>query len=231
MTTAPMPDLPLRTLRCGCVRYLDSTGTWTDFPCREHVSAGPPRFVKSLSVLQPWSDVILSRAKLVENRDWYDVHRGLFLIHAGKGWDSTEPSALVEGEELSDDYIDWACELGGWPTTDYPAAYERRGGLLGIADMIGCVREGNVPKAQTNWANGPWCFLMAPTALVFTEPIPYRGDRRFFDVPVEAVTAAMRTAVPWEQLGPPPRFAAPVPAPRPPRPQREPEPSAQGTLF
>lgn len=145
-----------------------------------------------LSVLQPWTDVVLVAAKKPENRDWYTSYRGPLLLHAGRGYDG-EPGEF-------DDGIVGSCATVGSPPIDFARAAERRGAILGIADLVGCVRPDAVPEPQRSaWAFGPWCFLLE-RPLIFVEPVPYRGERGLFSVPHEAVAGALHAAVSWLDL-------------------------------
>jgi hypothetical protein len=40
--------------------------------------------IPCLSIQQPWSELILSGIKNIENRDWNTRFRGEFFIHTGK---------------------------------------------------------------------------------------------------------------------------------------------------
>ncbi len=75
----------------------------------------------ALSVKQPWAALLAAGVKTVEIRTWSTPRRGRILIHAGKIPDS-RPEA-------------WA-----WVTTpELVAAAELVGGIVGIAELTGCI--------------------------------------------------------------------------------------------
>ena len=44
--------------------------------------------MRALSIRQPWAWLIAEAVKDIENRRWATTYRGVFLIHAGKQFDS-----------------------------------------------------------------------------------------------------------------------------------------------
>lgn len=76
----------------------------------------------ALSVKQPWAALLVAGAKTVEVRTWPTARRGTVLIHAAKN-----PDPRAEG----------------WARIDTPepkALANLRGGLLGVADLVACVK-------------------------------------------------------------------------------------------
>jgi hypothetical protein len=100
------------------------------------------------------------------------------------------------------------------------SAPDRRGALLGIADLVDCVSiedarrdanrglltivEPNLPRnttmadfidwqMQRDWTFGPWCWVINKP-VPFAKPIPYKGMLGFFDVPDAVVAEALRAA-------------------------------------
>ena len=74
----------------------------------------------AISVKQPWAALIVAGLKTIEIRTWPTRKRGRVLIHAGK---------------MVDDRPE------GWSrivTPELRTASELRGGIVGIADVIGC---------------------------------------------------------------------------------------------
>jgi hypothetical protein len=130
--------------------------------------------VKCLSVRPPWAWALVFGGKTVENRTARTAHRGPLLIHAAK---------TVE-------------VLDRWPTGDLVpfAAYERAGHVLGLVDVVGCVRFARVMVAQElrsdPWAQGPWCWRVARPRPV--EPFRWRGLPGLFDVPDDLVRELLR---------------------------------------
>lgn len=122
--------------------------------------------MKALSVRQPWAWLILHAGKDIENRSWHTNFRGRVLVHASKGM------TRDEYEDASDPL--WASK---GPVIELPSfeALER-GGIVGMVDIVDCVRQSDSP-----WYQGEWGFVLRNPA-----PIPFRplkGALGFFDVP------------------------------------------------
>ena len=66
------------------------------------------------------------------------------------------------------------------------SAPSRRGVLLGRITLVDIVRIEDVPGDQREWAFGPWCFVLKDP-ISFANPVPWKGERGFFDVPDEAM--------------------------------------------
>lgn len=124
------------------------------------------RTLPALSIRQPWALSILN-GKDIENRTWSTGFRGRFLIHAGKTMTCEEVEAwriFVQGYIPEFD-MHWAECL--------KVADIRRGGIIGVADLVGCVTTHKSP-----WFCGPIGFVIAnarPLAFV-----PCRGALGFF---------------------------------------------------
>jgi ASCH domain len=131
---------------------------------------------RSLSIRQPWIELILSGAKTIEIRRWRDAPlvRGLFVLHAARA-------------------LDWkTVELFQW---DDPLAL-RRGGFVGVAELV----EVLPISSATNWrallmehrvVHPPpfdrtvWG-LRLRSARAFERPVKARGHGDFFEVPAGA---------------------------------------------
>jgi len=103
-----------------------------------------------LSIRQPWASLVLA-GKDVENRSWSTQHRGALIVHASlRAAGGANVAGL--GVDLDD------------------AARYPRGALVGVVDLVDCVRDAKSPWAE----RGSWHWLLAnPRRL--REPIPYRG--------------------------------------------------------
>ncbi|WP_405288136.1 ASCH domain-containing protein [Gaopeijia maritima] len=112
----------------------------------------------ALSIRQPWAWLIVHGHKDVENRTWSHRHRGPVLIHAGRAFDA--------------DGYNWIKE--DFPGIELPRMVEfDRGGIVGRADVVGCVNRSTSP-----WFFGPHAFVLARA-----EPLPFqpcRGQLGFF---------------------------------------------------
>ena len=128
----------------------------------------------ALSVKQPWAALLVSGRKTIEVRTWGASRRGRVLIHAAKIPDPRPP---------------------GWAALDTPELTilaERRGGILGVAEMVGCVRydtpesfaaDGDRHFNAPDWFNPPrlYGFVFEGARPVRFEPWP--GNTVFFSVP------------------------------------------------
>lgn len=103
--------------------------------------------MKALSIMQPWSFLIISGFKDIENRSWSTNYRGKFLIHAGKKYDGPR-------------------HLWYWPWIEQPAYFDM-GGIVGEAEIVDCVTESTSP-----WFEGPYGFVIQNA-----RPLPFRPCR------------------------------------------------------
>lgn len=106
--------------------------------------------MKCLSIRQPWAWAIFHLKKNIENRTWSTSYRGPLLIHAGKGFDEAgQQFLLMQGFRLP-------CRI------DFS-----RGGIVGIAELIGCVK-----SSSSSWFEGPYGLLLrrARSLLFFSYP-------------------------------------------------------------
>lgn len=87
--------------------------------------------IRVLSIRQPWTELVLSHGKDVENRTWTTTWRGVLVLHAGLRWDDTAAEPAIQHGVRLDQHL---------PT-----------GYLGVADLVdvhrgrGCCR----PWGQT----------------------------------------------------------------------------------
>lgn len=128
--------------------------------------------MKALSILQPWAWLIAKGYKDIENRHWRTPWRGRFLIHAGKKW----------GREQRDDL---ARVREDFPQIVLPEAFEL-GGIVGVATLVSTCNGSTSP-----WFVGPWGFVLQDQ-----KPLPFiewRGQLGFFEIPLDAVNAALTT--------------------------------------
>ena len=132
--------------------------------------------MKALSIRQPWAWLILNGGKDVENRDWRSAFVGPFLIHAAKGMTRDE----YEGAVDTCHYV--AERTGSLPVKLPPFKDLERGGIVGMATMVGCTKNSASP-----WFFGEYAFeLRDAMPLPFT---PYKGALGFFDVPDHALAS------------------------------------------
>jgi len=133
--------------------------------------------VKALSIRQPWAWLIVSGHKDVENREWSTNFRGRVLIHAGKTMTRAE----------YDDAVSTALHVGYRGTV--PSREQlQRGGIVGVATIVGCVPPAN--------RTSPWHM---PDQFGFqiedAKPIPFvacKGMLNFFSVPRDVRTELLQ---------------------------------------
>lgn len=119
--------------------------------------------MKTLSIRQPWAWLIVNGHKDIENRNWHTNFRGRVLIHAGKGMTKAEYEDCF-----------YCAEYNGIELPKF--ADLQRGGVVGAADIIGCVSESPSP-----WFFGDYGFQIARA--VPCEFVPCNGALGFFDLP------------------------------------------------
>jgi hypothetical protein len=127
--------------------------------------------MKALSIRQPWAWLIAHGYKDVENRTWFSSYKGPLLIHAGKTMTHDDYQAcliFVNGLEIE-------------PIMDFPSYKQLRaelGGIVGQAEMVGCVTE-----SKSQWFVGDYGFLMRNALVLPFQPM--KGALGFFDAEKE----------------------------------------------
>jgi hypothetical protein len=142
--------------------------------------------MKILSILQPWAWLIVNGHKDIENRSWKTDVRSEILIHAGKNFSDESRDHLVDHADSYRMSADCYQHLSGYKWEHWN---EMRGGIVGKATIVDCVREHSSP-----WKDGgSWGFLLKDA-----KPLPLfpmRGQLGLFEATpavlagVEAVTA------------------------------------------
>ncbi len=126
--------------------------------------------MKTLTICQPYAELICRGEKRVENRTWPTRHRGQMYIHAGKS------------RAWFDDDEHLIQMLGRMPPF---------GAVVAIVDLIDCVEHCDIAMGEYDgkypWlrdhehANGPWCWIFGPNVTPIG-PWPYRGAQGLFDI-------------------------------------------------
>ncbi|MGQ9851429.1 MAG: ASCH domain-containing protein [Aggregatilineaceae bacterium] len=144
--------------------------------------------MKTLSIRQPWAELILQGRKTIELRTWQTHYRGPILIHAGGNIErdacavyGLDPETLVRGALVG------IVEVLDMVTFDHASYAALRDEHLDLGDWPGDV---------FGWR------LTNPQRL--PEPIPMRGRLGLFNLPDDVLAGA-----------PVPAYLAPQPAPRP----------------
>jgi hypothetical protein len=132
----------------------------------------------ALSLKQPWAALVVAGRKAIEVRRWATAVRGRVFIHAAKMPDD-RPEAWAH---VSDD-LKALAQLGG--------------GLIGAADLTGCIMyraaAGFAADAAKHLNPTDWFEPPRMYGFVFRggEPVPFvpcRGYVRFFTTDVPAAT-------------------------------------------
>lgn len=156
--------------------------------------------MKAITILQPFAQLIVAdeadlpaghAPKRVENRNWPTEVRGHVLIHAGR-------SSVM---------------LAGWNCAGYPLEF---GMIVGSAFLYDCVsvnvlRPGDevltplqAAIQRSQFRENPWlrdhvhvvgrfCWILREVRR-FTEPLPWKGQQGFFEVPNSAVQSRIETS-------------------------------------
>lgn len=113
--------------------------------------------MKTLSIRQPWAQLIIHHGKDIENRTWRTNYRGPLLIHASstKSWDDYGIACEMAGDILGH------CPIGPFHHIDF-------GCIIGIVDLVDCVSESDSP-----WFCGPYGLLLWNPRPI--NPIPVKG--------------------------------------------------------
>lgn len=135
--------------------------------------------MKCISVIQPWSALIMSGAKRYETRSWHTSHRGLLAIHASRSFPEAARQLC-----LDEPYGYLLRQAGFQHYTDLV-----RGVLLGTVELIECVPTEEVlphlDQGDTrlgNFSAGRWAWRLAnPQSLA--RPVPWSGRLGLFDIP------------------------------------------------
>jgi len=131
----------------------------------------------ALSVMQPWSLLIVDGLKPIENRDWRPWnpglrHRGPVAIHAGMKPDAGAMDDVRHGRHP----VTGEPTLMGWPPMPrYFDLHEGRlcGGIVGVATLVDVVT-----RSDSEWFVGPYGLVFADARPV--PFIPVKGALGFF---------------------------------------------------
>lgn len=129
--------------------------------------------MKTLSLTQPWAQLIAVGAKSIETRSWYTGYRGPLLIHAAKGFPKWAKETCEE-----DEFRD---ALNGSTWKQLPTA-----GIICRCELLACVRTEDVHKLRGlgieptlevefgDYSEGRYAWAMRLVER-FTEPLPALG--------------------------------------------------------
>ena len=133
--------------------------------------------MKALSLWQPWAFAVIFLGKPIENRNWRfpPSYRGPLAIHA-----SLHKPTAHEIYACLGMYRAAEREAGREPDKDLEAeaCVAKRGGIVGVVDMVGVVTESDSP-----WYTGSLGFVFENP-----RPVPFqrcRGRQGFFEAEVK----------------------------------------------
>lgn len=125
----------------------------------------------TLTIKQPWAELIISGMKPVENRKRRASHTGLLLIHAGKKFDKEwkDKFTSVSAQHEAHEYISkkTVSRLG--------AMDWHFGCVIGFVVMWGCDMSMN-----NRWCNYDGWYYRLALPYRFSRPIPVRGMQQLF---------------------------------------------------
>lgn len=132
--------------------------------------------MKTITICQPYAELILLGEKRVENRVWRAEYRGPLLIHAGKS------RTWLESYEPLPTHMDF-------------------GGLVGICELAACfpakaIRQRKVPQrywdlADDRHTEGPYCWIVDRVHR-FPAMIELPGRQGLFDVDRSTIAATLQ---------------------------------------
>ena len=132
--------------------------------------------MRAISLWNPWSSAWLSPLKTYETRHWPTTYRGPLLVHAAKKKDGDVKYAF-EDEDICADLM--SVDIVGM----------HYGAIIGQVELVDCQPMVRLPEPSDrerrwgNWSPERFAWERGPNYTVFAEPIPYRGQQGFFDVP------------------------------------------------
>ncbi len=118
----------------------------------------------AISIRQPWAWLILTGYKAIENRARGTPFRGPLYVHTGQNFDEAAFTSW-----------DWIASRGGPAQPPERHTFER-GGLVGVMDIIDCVRESDSP-----WFTGPVGYVIGRVKTIPIMPMP--GQLGIFFLP------------------------------------------------
>jgi hypothetical protein len=128
--------------------------------------------LRVLTLWQPWAWLLVSGIKDIENRPWPTRYRGEVAIHAALALDPAYAAGRLQLPV---------------PVTLPPAEELPRGAIVGLCEIVACVRESSSP-----WFTGPYGFVIANMRPV--APIPWRGGLGLRRLPPEMAERVRRAA-------------------------------------
>jgi hypothetical protein len=138
--------------------------------------------MNAISIKQPWAEIIVRAhlfqalnqiPKAIENRSWMTPWRGRIALHAS----STFDTGLFKNKMI--DPIWWQDRFDVLSASLIPVHKDQYhlGAIIGMADLVDITTELDNPW----YVAGQYGFVLEN--IVPIDPIPWRGQRRLFQVP------------------------------------------------
>lgn len=128
--------------------------------------------MRTISMTQPWAQALFLGLKRFETRSWGTSYRGPLLIHAAKGFPA-----------YARNFASTELALGRGSRRMV------RGAILGKVDLVNIFRTEDVEQEITaierlygDFTPGRYAWETT-NPILLPEPIPYKGQQRFFNVP------------------------------------------------
>jgi len=143
--------------------------------------------MRAMSLWQPWASLMVHGHKRNETRSWSIEYRGRVLIHAAKRFQQEEREICI--------YAPFAPCLARHynKLKDIPL-----GAIIGSVHIVDCVptnwavsRITDQERHFGNYADGRFAWI-TENPVAFKEPVPFRGQQGFFNVPDELVPEEIR---------------------------------------
>ena len=128
--------------------------------------------MKTITIQQPWANLICEGVKDIENRTWQTHYRGKVLIHAAaKAW-SIKQLCFYFTQEMTN-----ALRAIGF---NIETVYNMpKGKIIGSVDIIDCV-----VGHSSIWAELTSYNWVLANPVLFPEPIPAKGKLSFWEFPM-----------------------------------------------
>lgn len=130
--------------------------------------------MRAISLWQPWASYLVSGEKKIETRGWPTQYRGPLLIHAAK--------------------TPQECDREERKTLPF-------GALIGVVHLIDCRRTEEIREKLSNQEYSLGCYgdgrfgWITERPMMFKDPIPYKGQQGFFEVPDSVITGVLHATV------------------------------------
>jgi hypothetical protein len=163
--------------------------------------AEEPSRMKTISVWQPWSSLLVNGAKRIETRGWELRHRGTMLIHAAKTWNSAIDD-MCRREPFTSLF-----RRHGWRSLVPTGRGKLRhpdglpfGAIVGRVEVVDCVpvakldlsKFGEHEAALGDYSAGRFG-IICERPVQFETPIPWTGKQGLFDVDTDEMAKKMGT--------------------------------------